>query len=286
MNSSLTSPKAYVNQAEKDLGLAVFDFKISNGLIRYGLIALLSMLITHVRYGLFPFSTGYTFPGVLFLNIFSFGFILCTSSWIASNLFKYTLFRSGLFQFKNILKFLAVNAVVVIFVFTVLFFYRNYPRYFSPSIYLAYLMVSFAVVTIENLLFLTYAMHQAKKHEGKKCQRKALLVAAGKRSLHLDFERISHVQLEDGIIVFYTTDNQRINSQFNALDQVAQELPAEKFYRANRQFILHRNAIKYISKDKNRKLLVHINGQVPGQDIVVSRYKNREIKEWLSMKLG
>lgn len=64
------------------------------------------------------------------------------------------------------------------------------------------------------------------------------------------------------------------------LETLEKQLDPKQFFRANRQFILHINAIKTIHNSFNGKLLVELN-QTTKEDIVISREKAFLFKEWL-----
>lgn len=64
------------------------------------------------------------------------------------------------------------------------------------------------------------------------------------------------------------------------LEELEQQLDPEFFFRANRQFIVHINAIKQIHNYFNGKLKVELR-KSPDIDIIVSREKAMAIKTWL-----
>jgi len=49
---------------------------------------------------------------------------------------------------------------------------------------------------------MVYVMYVAARDDGKELSRNALLVSIGKRSLYLDFDKISRIKLEHGLVVF------------------------------------------------------------------------------------
>ena len=63
------------------------------------------------------------------------------------------------------------------------------------------------------------------------------------------------------------------------LDELMERLDPEQFYRANRQFIIARNAIKDISIWFGNKLCINLDVEVP-EKIVVSKAKASEFKTW------
>jgi two-component system LytT family response regulator len=68
----------------------------------------------------------------------------------------------------------------------------------------------------------------------------------------------------------------------NTLDELEGMLDPELFFRANRQFIISRKALKDIDFWFNSKLSVNLKVQTP-EKIIVSRAKVTEFKTWFSI---
>ena len=67
----------------------------------------------------------------------------------------------------------------------------------------------------------------------------------------------------------------------DALDKIQNEVSSVNFYRANRQFIVSKNAIENISIYFNGRLIVNILPK-PDEKIIVSKAKATDFKKWLS----
>ena len=65
-----------------------------------------------------------------------------------------------------------------------------------------------------------------------------------------------------------------------SLDDLEQQLDANVFFRANRQFIININAVLFIGNLFSGKLIVRMKGY-PKSEIIVSRDKAGKLKEWL-----
>ena len=68
----------------------------------------------------------------------------------------------------------------------------------------------------------------------------------------------------------------------DALDKIQNEVSSVNFYRANRQFIVNKNAIENIAIYFNGRLIVNILPK-PDEKIIVSKAKATDFKNWLSM---
>jgi DNA-binding LytR/AlgR family response regulator len=64
------------------------------------------------------------------------------------------------------------------------------------------------------------------------------------------------------------------------MEELEQQLDPKSFFRANRQFILHIDAIQQIHNYFNGKLKVDIKGS-PNAEVIVSREKANLLKTWL-----
>jgi two-component system response regulator LytT len=81
--------------------------------------------------------------------------------------------------------------------------------------------------------------------------------------------------------LFLMTKDKRQLLYDSTLEILEQRLNPEQFFRLNRQYIVGFDAIKTISGyDGRGRLLVEINPPVK-EEIIVSRYRSRELKEWL-----
>lgn len=115
----------------------------------------------------------------------------------------------------------------------------------------------------------------------KKMTRKtsSLLVKQGDKIIPLSLEDVALFYSEDGYSFAHTFTGKRyITSQ--SLEQLEQ-ICASDYFRANRQFLVNRNAIKDVSQYFNRKLLINLNFSYSGK-ITVGKVKASTFLRWLS----
>jgi two-component system LytT family response regulator len=98
----------------------------------------------------------------------------------------------------------------------------------------------------------------------------------------LSVNDIAYIYWESKNAKIVTFDN-RTYYEANSLDKTQQQLDPANFFRANRQFIISRQAVKDISVWFDSKLSVNLTVEIP-EKIVVSRIKASEFKEWYSGK--
>ncbi len=106
----------------------------------------------------------------------------------------------------------------------------------------------------------------------------SLLVEKRDRIVPLKLKNIAVFYIENGITRLITFDKNSFHTDkpLNEIEQICDD----SFYRANRQFIIHRDAIKEIEETISRKVSVHLN--IPFSDeILVSKEKKNEFLSWL-----
>ncbi len=113
----------------------------------------------------------------------------------------------------------------------------------------------------------------------KKRQRANIIIHRGDKIIPLSIQEMALFYIDNNLVYAYTFDCKKvaINEQMDALET----LVGESFFRASRQFLINRKAIKEASKYFDRKILVHLNIPFPEQ-IIISRLKATEFINWLS----
>lgn len=96
--------------------------------------------------------------------------------------------------------------------------------------------------------------------------------------LPVSVDRIAYIRSENKGAVLVTTGNKEYFMDLS-LDRIVRELNPKHFYRANRQYIVAHDAIESMSVWFGGKLTVSLYMDTPEQ-IIVSRARNKEFKEW------
>lgn len=94
----------------------------------------------------------------------------------------------------------------------------------------------------------------------------------------LNVHDINHFSTENGITRAYL-NNGRSMALTYPLGDIEAQLNPRKFFRANRQYIIHIDSIERIYFSFNYKLSVHLKGY-PQVEILVSKEKAALLKEW------
>ncbi|GAB3890296.1 hypothetical protein GCM10028803_00950 [Larkinella knui] len=121
------------------------------------------------------------------------------------------------------------------------------------------------------------------KHEALRVRQEGFMVRSGKQNIAIPFDEIAGFYV-DGDYTMVLTDQQKRYVVDQSLDKLEEELPAEWFFRLNRQYILHRQTLSAFDRMENGKLTVRLKA-TPGfpENIQVSRTKAPVFKKWFSI---
>ncbi|MDZ7743263.1 MAG: LytTR family DNA-binding domain-containing protein [Bacteroidota bacterium] len=109
--------------------------------------------------------------------------------------------------------------------------------------------------------------------------RQSFLVQYKDRLIPLVVEDFAYFCIENGI-VFGMTHEKKKHILDQKLESLVEELDPDKFFRANRQFIVSREAIRDLNIYFNGKLVLNVH-PAPAEKIIVSKLKAPELKKWL-----
>ena len=100
-------------------------------------------------------------------------------------------------------------------------------------------------------------------------------------------DKIIPVKMEE-VAFFYTSDDQVTVTTLDCrrypvdktLEALSQQLSGDEFYRANRQFIISRRAVKDIAVWFGSRLALNLNVETP-ERIIISKARVADFKQWL-----
>ncbi|MBO5655730.1 MAG: response regulator transcription factor [Rikenellaceae bacterium] len=109
---------------------------------------------------------------------------------------------------------------------------------------------------------------------------RSFLVQVKDRIIPLKIEEVAYFYTRDEKVWAYTNEGRTyiIN---RTLDKLSAQLPSEEFFRANRQFIVARRAVRDISVWFGSRVAVNVVPEAP-ERIVVSKERSGEFKRWLA----
>ena len=107
-----------------------------------------------------------------------------------------------------------------------------------------------------------------------------LVPVKGDKLIPLNTDDIAYIFIDYGTVKAFSYNNKTFNMD-NSLDELEVMLNPDIFFRANRQFIISRKAIKDIDLWFNSRLSVNLKVPVP-EKILVSKARVSEFKKWFS----
>ncbi|MGO4920167.1 LytR/AlgR family response regulator transcription factor [Maribacter spongiicola] len=110
--------------------------------------------------------------------------------------------------------------------------------------------------------------------------KKTFLVSVGDQLVPVKTADIAYFFIDTGVVKAVTVQERSYVLDVN-LEEIEEALDPSVFYRANRQFIVRREAIVTIKLHFNSKLLVDVH-PVCSERIVVSKAKATEFKSWMN----
>ena len=128
--------------------------------------------------------------------------------------------------------------------------------------------------------FLGKVDEQKKTAADRKKQVLFLIPEKGDKFIPLSTDSILFFYISDGQVKAVNTDGKQYPFTLS-LDELAEMLNPKLFFRANRQFLISRKAIKDISLWFNGRLVINLNIPMDLKDkIIISKAKASEFKEW------
>ena len=106
-----------------------------------------------------------------------------------------------------------------------------------------------------------------------------LVVKMGDRIKHVEAREIAYFYSEDKVTFIITTQGERYMLSYS-LEQLENMMNPDDFYRLNRKYIAHINAIGSIDKYFNSRLKIALKPEVE-DDVLISRTKVSDFLNWL-----
>ncbi len=114
---------------------------------------------------------------------------------------------------------------------------------------------------------------------GNKSYREAYLVHFQNKLIPLPVDKVHWFFTEQEVVYAHTADGKKYIID-STLDKIMAEISPKRFYRANRQFIVQRWAVRDIDFYFNGRLIINVEPK-PREKIIVSKAKAPEFKNWL-----
>ena len=125
-----------------------------------------------------------------------------------------------------------------------------------------------------------YKALSEKIEELKPKYRKYFLLPERDKLIPLATKDIAYVCIDDKMVKIVAFDHKTYYTN-QTLDELLEQLEASAFFRANRQYIVAREAIKDVSIWFGNKLALNLNVEVPDK-IIISKARVSEFKQWFA----
>ncbi|MFH6605105.1 LytR/AlgR family response regulator transcription factor [Maribacter algicola] len=109
-----------------------------------------------------------------------------------------------------------------------------------------------------------------------------ITIESGAKLTKLTYENIACFYSENKIVYTIQNDGNTITTNFT-LNELEEKINDQLFFRANRQIIIHKNAVDQIEKIENGKLRLRLKTAIENNriaEINISRYKRKEFMDW------
>ena len=152
----------------------------------------------------------------------------------------------------------------------------------QSSIYNLELPLAFIYLFLLNLLYylnhVSIAYQNKLRENGNASKLKgAVRVTEGAKEHLMPVENIAFIKSTDKILWLHTDRSEQFHLN-GSLNEWEAKLPKQYFYRLNRQFITHRDAIQSIEPTETRRLKVFLKGC--NDDIYIPKTKATDFRNW------
>jgi hypothetical protein len=109
-----------------------------------------------------------------------------------------------------------------------------------------------------------------------------ITIESGAKMTKLTYENIACFYSENKIVYTVQNNGTTINTDFT-LNELEEKINDQLFFRANRQMIIHKDAVDLIEKIENGKLRIRLKAPIINDtltEINISRYKRKAFMNW------
>ncbi|WKN41018.1 LytR/AlgR family response regulator transcription factor [Tunicatimonas pelagia] len=116
------------------------------------------------------------------------------------------------------------------------------------------------------------------QHTGRR-HKKRFLVKKGEQLVPISDDEIAYFYTENELVFLFTPEGKKYVVDYT-LEQLDELVDTEKFFRINRQYLVHLEAIQQIHTYFNSRLKLNLQPD-PTDEVIVSKGKTKAFKQWL-----
>jgi len=109
--------------------------------------------------------------------------------------------------------------------------------------------------------------------------KKRFLGKIGQRLFFVDAEAVAYFQADDKIVFLVDKEGHRYVVD-HTLEKLEEMLDPASFFRLNRKFIVHITAIQQVKPWHNSRLRLQVTGSDPSEEMIISRDRVAEFRDW------
>jgi len=274
-----------IAQPTKNTVKTVWQIFISSSVWRWFqkaiILIIFSLIVNHLATReSFPDSESYRFPVEGFLSTI----VLCILIAIIAELnFRY--YRKTYFSKKveivNIAWFMASTLGYITIMYIPLGIVLNIIAGGDTEFY--YLLIGLLITLLLSFILIGLSYTQDLYNLYKLSIKDAeITIESGAKMTKLTYEHIACFYIENKIVYTVKHDGTTINTDFT-LNELEEKINDQLFFRANRQIIIHKDAVDQIEKIENGKLRIGLKASIANDavpEIIISRYKRKEFINW------
>ena len=240
-----------------------------------------SLIINHLASrNSFPYSESYRFPIEGFVS----SIVLCILiSIIAALNFKFykKKYFSKKIEKRNIVWFMTSTLGYITIMYIFLSIISNLILGGQTVFY--YLVIGLLITLLLSFTIIGSSYAKDIYHLYKLSLKDAeIRIENGSKITKLTYENIACFYSENKIVYAVRKDGTTITTNFT-LNELEEKINDQLFYRANRQIIIHKEAVDQIEKIENGKLRIRLKASIENNaiaEINISRYKRQEFMHW------
>jgi len=120
--------------------------------------------------------------------------------------------------------------------------------------------------------------HSGRQSAGRR-HKKRFLVKKGEQLMPIADNEIAYFYTENELVYLFTPEGKKYVVDYT-LEQLDKLVDNEKFFRINRQYLIHLEAIRQIHTYFNSRLKLNLQPN-PANEVIVSKGKSKAFKQWL-----
>lgn len=248
------------------------------------ILTIFSLVANHISTGNFPGSDSYRFPIEGFLSTI----LLCIIITIIAELnFKFYTkkYFSKKVEMASILRFLASTLGYITLIYIPINYLLSFIAGEEQPVDLYYLLIGLLISLMISFILISLLFAQEVYDLYKLSIKDAeITIESGAKTTKLTYENIVCFYSENKIVYTVRNDDTTITTDFT-LNELEEKINDQLFFRANRQIIIHKDAVDQIEKIENGKLRIRLKSSIKADaisEINISRYKRKEFMNWFA----